>query len=108
MGSAVREGKCAKDQLQGWAKERITSPSKCRLRNIRFCTIVPFPEVRRSWLPKAIEEEGEDIIGKPGKPHPEYWLDVCERLGLDRDFAKNSEPLYGVKFAGRQLRQCRF
>jgi hypothetical protein len=22
------------------------------------------------WLPKAIEEEGEDLIGKPGKPHP--------------------------------------
>ena len=51
------------------------------------------------WLPKAIEEEGEDLIGKPGKPHPEYWLKLCAALGLSREFVINSEPLFGVKFA---------
>ena len=59
----------------------------------------PHTDVRRMWLPKAIEEEGEDLIGKSGKPHPEYWLDVCVGMGMDREFVKNSEPLYGVKFA---------
>ena len=51
------------------------------------------------WLPKAIEEEGEDLIGKPGKPHPEYWLDVCVGWAWSREFVNNSEPLFGVKFA---------
>ena len=51
------------------------------------------------WLPKAIEEEGEDLIGKPGKPHPEYWLKLCSALGLSREYVINSEPLFGVKFA---------
>jgi pyrroloquinoline-quinone synthase len=39
------------------------------------------------------------VIGKAGKPHPEYWLDVCVGLGMQREFVKNSEPLFGVKFA---------
>src|SRR4029453_5346187 len=51
------------------------------------------------WIPKAIEEEGEDLIGKSHKPHPEYWLDGGVGWGMDREFVKNSEPLYGVKFA---------
>ena len=48
----------------------------------------PHTDVRRMWLPKAIEEEGEDLIGKSGKPHPEYWLDVCVGMGLDREFVQ--------------------
>jgi pyrroloquinoline-quinone synthase len=94
-----REGQCTREQLQGWAKERYYFTKQVPIKEYSILYNCPYPEVRRMWLPKAIEEEGEDLIGKSGKPHPEYWLDVCEGLGLNREFVKNSEPLFGVKFA---------
>jgi pyrroloquinoline-quinone synthase len=94
-----REGKCTKQQLQGWAKERYYFTQQVPTKEYSILYNCPHPEVRRMWLPKAIEEEGEDLIGKPGKAHPEYWLDVCEGLGMHRQAVKNSEPLFGVKFA---------
>jgi pyrroloquinoline-quinone synthase len=94
-----REGQCSKQQLQGWAKERYYFTRQVPIKEYSILCNCPYPEVRRIWLPKAIEEEGEDLIGKPGKAHPEYWLDVCEGLGLSREGVKNSEPLFGVKFA---------
>lgn len=94
-----REGECSKQQLQGWAKERYYFTQQVPIKEYFILYNCPYPEVRRMWLPKAIEEEGEDLIGKPGKAHPEYWLDVCEGLGLSRNDVKSSEPLFGVKFA---------
>jgi len=94
-----REGRCTSEQLQGWAKERYYFTKQVPIKDYSVLFNCPHPEVRRLWLPKAIEEEGEDLIGKTAKPHPEYWLDVCVGLGLDREFVKNSEPLFGVKFA---------
>ena len=94
-----REGKCTREQLQGWAKERYYFVRNVPTKEYSILYNCPYAEVRRKWLPKAIEEEGEDIIGRPGKAHPEYWLDLCEALGLDREFVKNSEPLFGVRFA---------
>jgi coenzyme PQQ biosynthesis protein C len=97
--SLFREGKCSKEQLQGWAKERYYFTQQVPIKEYSILYNCPHVEVRRLWLPKAIEEEGEDLIGKPNKPHPEYWLDVCVGLGMDREFVRHSEPLYGVKFA---------
>ena len=94
-----RGGKCTKDQLQGWAKERYYFVKNVPTKEYSILYNCPYPEVRRMWLPKAIEEEGEDLIGKPGKPHPEYWLKLCGALGLSREYVINSEPLFGVKFA---------
>jgi pyrroloquinoline-quinone synthase len=97
--SLFREGKCTREQLQGWAKERYYFVQQVPIKEYSILYNCPYADVRRMWLPKAIEEEGEDLIGRPGKAHPEYWLDVCEGLGLDREFVRNSEPLFGVKFA---------
>jgi pyrroloquinoline-quinone synthase len=94
-----REGKCTKEQLQGWAKERYYFTKQVPIKEYSILYNCPHADVRRMWLPKAIEEEGEDVIGKAGKPHPEYWLDVCVGLGMERQSVKNSEPLFGVKFA---------
>ena len=94
-----RDGKCTREQLQGWGKERYYFTKQVPIKEYSILFNCPHTEVRRMWLPKAIEEEGEDLIGKPGKPHPEYWLDVCEGLGLAREFVRHSEPLFGVKFA---------
>ena len=94
-----RTGRCSAEQLQGWAKERYYFTQQVPIKEYSILYNCPHADVRRMWLPKAIEEEGEDLIGKSGKPHPEYWLDVCVGLGLDREFVKRSEPLFGVKFA---------
>jgi pyrroloquinoline-quinone synthase len=94
-----RTGQCSKEQLQGWAKERYYFVRQVPAKEYSILYNCPYPEVRRMWLPKAIEEEGEDLIGKPGKPHPEYWLKLCEALGLRREYVIDSEPLFGVKFA---------
>lgn len=94
-----REGRCTKEQLQGWAKERYYFTRQVPIKEYSILYNCPHMEVRRLWLPKAIEEEGEDLIGKAGKPHPEYWLDFCEGIGLNRRWVKASEPLFGVKFA---------
>jgi pyrroloquinoline-quinone synthase len=97
--SLFREGKCSKAQLQGWAKERYYFVKNVPTKEYSILFNCPYAEVRRMWLPKAIEEEGEDLIGKPGKPHPEYWLKLCGALGLRRSYVIDSEPLFGVKFA---------
>jgi pyrroloquinoline-quinone synthase len=97
--SLFRGGKCTKEQLHGWAKERYYFTKQVPTKEYSILYNCPHAEVRRKWLPKAIEEEGEDLIGKAGKPHPEYWLDVCVGLGMSREFVKQSEPLFGVKFA---------
>ena len=97
--SLFREGKCTKEQLQGWGKERYYFTKQVPIKEYSILFNCPYVDVRRKWLPKAIEEEGEDLIGKKAKPHPEYWLEVCVGVGLDYDSVKNSEPLYGVKFA---------
>ena len=94
-----RDGKCTRAQLQGWAKERYYFTRQVPIKEYSILFNCPHADVRRKWLPKAIEEEGEDLIGKEGKPHPEYWLDVCAGLGLDRECVKRAEPLFGVKFA---------
>ena len=94
-----RDGRCTKQQLQGWAKERYYFTRQVPIKEYSILYNCPHTEVRRMWLPKAIEEEGEDLIGKPGKPHPEYWLDFCEGIGLKRQWVKDTEPLFGVKFA---------
>ena len=94
-----REGKCTKDQLQGWAKDRFYFVRQVPAKEYSILYNCPYPEVRRQWLPKAIEEEGEDLIGKEHLPHPEYWLWLCEALGLSKEFVRKSDPLPGVKFA---------
>src|SRR5262245_33549846 len=94
-----RTGQCSREQLQGWAKERYYFVRQVPTKEYSILYNCPHPEVRRMWLPKAIEEEGEDLIGKPGKPHPEYWLQLCAALGLNREYVIDSEPLFGVKFA---------
>jgi Pyrroloquinoline quinone (Coenzyme PQQ) biosynthesis protein C len=94
-----REGKCTQEQLQGWGKERYYFTKQVPIKEYSILYNCPHVDVRRMWLPKAIEEEGEDLIGGTHKPHPEYWLDVCVGMGMDRELVKNSEPLYGVKFA---------
>jgi pyrroloquinoline-quinone synthase len=94
-----REGKCTKQQLQGWAKERYYFVKQVPVKEYAILHNCPYPEVRRVWLTKAIEEEGEDIIGREHGPHPAYWVKLCEALGLSRDYVIRSEPLAGVKFA---------
>ena len=94
-----REGKCTKEQLQGWAKDRFYFVRRVPAKEYSILYNCPYPEVRRQWLPKAIEEEGEDIIGKEHLPHPAYWLWLCEALGLSEEFVRDSDPLPGVKCA---------
>lgn len=94
-----REGKCTREQLQGWAKERYYFVKQVPVKEYGILFNCPYPEVRRVWLTKAIEEEGEDIIGREHKAHPEYWLKLCEGLGLSSDYVRDTEPLPGVKFA---------
>jgi pyrroloquinoline-quinone synthase len=94
-----RDGRCTREQLQGWAKERYYFTKQVPIKEYSILYNCPYADVRRMWLPKAIEEEGEDLIGKEGKAHPEYWLDVCAGLGMKRELVRDSEPLFGVKFA---------
>lgn len=94
-----REGKCTRPQLQGWAKEQYYWKLQVPIKDYAILYGCPHVEIRRMWLPKAIEEDGEDIIGKDHDPHPEYWLRFCEGVGLSRQYVMSAEPLPAVKFA---------
>ena len=94
-----RAGRCTKPQLQGWAKDMYYWKLQVPIKDYGVLVGCPHIEIRRKWLPKAIEEEGEDIIGGKHVPHPEYWLKFCEGVGLSREYVINAEPLPGVKFA---------
>ncbi len=58
-----REGKCTREQLQGWGKERYYFTKQVPIKEYSILYNCPHVDVRRMWLPKAIEEEGEDLIG---------------------------------------------
>ena len=103
-----RGGRCTKEQLQGWAKDRFYFAKNVPIKEYGILYNCPYPEVRRLWLTKVIEEEGEDLIGKEHAPHPEYWLKLCEALGLSKEYVRNSEPLFGVKFAVDAFCQAAF
>lgn len=93
------EGRCTRKQLHGWAKQRYYFVQQVPIKEYGILQNCPYPEVRRRWLSKAIEEEGEDIIGGEHRSHPDYWVTVCEGMGLTRDELDASEPLAGVRFA---------
>lgn len=95
----LREGKLTKEQLQGWAKDHYYFKRMVPAKEYSILRDCPYPDVRRKWLSKAIEEEGEDLIGGEHGPHPDYWLKFCEGIGLNRDYVINSEPLPAVRFA---------
>jgi pyrroloquinoline-quinone synthase len=97
--SHFREGKCTKAQLQGWAKDLYYWKLQVPIKDYAILYGCPHLEIRRMWAPKAIEEDGEDLIGKEHGPHPEYWLKFCEGVGLSRDYVIHAEPLPAVKFA---------
>lgn len=103
-----REGQCTREQLQGWARERFYFVQQVPIKEYAILYNCPYPEVRRIWLTKAIEEEGEDIIGGKHRAHPEYWLKLCEGLGLTRESVLEHEPLAGVKFAVDAFTQAAF
>jgi pyrroloquinoline-quinone synthase len=94
-----RAGKCTKPELQGMAKDFYYWKLQVPIKDYAVLYGCPDIEIRRKWLPKAIEEDGEDIIGREHVPHPEYWLQFCEGVGLSREYVINAEPLPGVKFA---------
>jgi pyrroloquinoline-quinone synthase len=50
-----REGRCTREQLQGWAKERYYFTKQVPIKDYSVLFNCPHPEVRRLWLPKAIE-----------------------------------------------------
>jgi pyrroloquinoline-quinone synthase len=94
-----RAGKCTKPQLQGWAKDFYYWKLQVPIKDYAVLCGCPDLDIRRKWVLKAVEEDGEDIIGREHVPHPEYWLQFCEGVGLSREYVINAEPLPGVKFA---------
>ena len=95
----LREGKLTREQLQGWAKDDYYFKKLVPAKDYSILRGCPHPEVRRKWLAKCIEEDGEDLVGGEHGPHPEYWLKFCVGLGLSRDYVINAEPLPAVRFA---------
>jgi len=97
--SHLRSGQATKAQLQGWAKDFYYWKLQVPIKDYAILYGCPYMDIRRMWLPKAVEEDGEDVVGKDGLPHPEYWLKFCEGVGLSREYVIDAEPIPAVKFA---------
>src|SRR5512146_191857 len=54
-----REGKCTKPQLQGWAKDFYYWKQQVPIKDYGVLCGCPDLEIRRKWVLKAVEEDGE-------------------------------------------------
>ena len=53
-----RSGRCTKAQVQGWAKDMYYWKLQVPIKDYGVLVGCPHIEIRRKWLPKAIEEDG--------------------------------------------------
>jgi pyrroloquinoline-quinone synthase len=90
------EGKCTREQIQGWVANRFYYQVMIPRKDSAILTNCPDREFRRIWIQRIVDHDGN--AEQPGGI--EAWLRLGEAVGLERSVLENHEKLLpGVKFA---------
>jgi len=92
----LHAGELTEGELRTWAANRWYYQSMLPVKDAAIISNCPLPEVRRAWLPRIVYHDGTEE-GTGGR---EYWLRLCEALGLHRtEILTESHVVPGVRFA---------
>lgn len=93
---AMYEGRSTPEQIRGWVANRFYYQINIPLKDAAIMANCPDPEVRRQWVQRIIDHDGES--GHDGGI--EAWLNLGEAVGLTREEILSQEHvLPGVRFA---------
>ncbi|HEX4706066.1 MAG TPA: pyrroloquinoline-quinone synthase PqqC [Pseudonocardiaceae bacterium] len=92
----LHAGELTEAELRTWAANRWYYQSMLPVKDAAVISNCPLPEIRRAWLPRITYHDGISE-GTGGR---EYWLRLCEALGLQRpEVLDERHVVPGVRFA---------
>jgi pyrroloquinoline-quinone synthase len=92
----LHAGALTEAELRMWAANRWYYQCMLPQKDASIISNCPLPEVRRAWLPRISYHDGT-AEGTGGR---EYWLRLCEALGLHRaEVLDQRHVVPGVRFA---------
>jgi len=92
----MNSGTLTQAQLQTWAVNRLYYQRNIPLKDAAILSNCPDPAVRRRWITRVIDHDGEG----EGSGGIEAWLRLIEAVGLSRERALDERSLLpGVRFA---------
>ena len=93
---AMYEGHSTPEQIRGWVANHYYYQVNIPVKDAAILANCPDREVRRVWVQRLLDQDGEDSID--GKI--EAWLQLAEAVGLSREeVISEQHVLPGVRFA---------
>jgi len=94
----MREGTLTKRQLQGWVANRLYYQRAIPRKDGAIIANCPEPEVRRRWIQRIVDHDGDGTDANPGGI--EMWVRLGEALGVRREeMLDERHVLPGVRLA---------
>lgn len=95
---AMHQGKCTKEQIQGWVANRFYYQVNIPIKDAAIMANCTDIETRRQWIQRILDHDGsvdDDTLGGI-----EAWLRLGQAVGLSREKLLSQElVLPGVRFA---------
>lgn len=85
----MRDGKLTRGQIQAWALNRYYYQSRIPAKDATLIARLPTAELRRAWRTRLVDHDGA-AAGEGGVAR---WLNLAERVGLDRDYVESTQGL---------------
>ena len=85
----MRDGKLTRGQIQAWALNRYYYQSRIPAKDATLIARLPTAELRRAWRTRLVDHDG----AAPGEGGVARWLNLAERVGLDRDYVESTQGL---------------
>lgn len=85
----MRDGKLTRGQIQAWALNRYYYQSKIPAKDATLIARLPTAELRRDWRSRLEDHDGT----APGEGGVARWLNLAERVGLDRAYVESTQGL---------------
>lgn len=82
-------GKATMGQIRAWALNRYYYQAIIPIKDSVILSRIQDEDVRRIWRQRVVDHDG-DNVGEGGIAR---WLNLCEQLGLDRDYVRSTKGL---------------
>jgi pyrroloquinoline-quinone synthase len=95
---AMHQGKCSKEQIQGWVANRFYYQTSIPIKDAAILANCPDINTRRQWVQRILDHDGS--MDDEGLGGIEAWLQLGVAVGLKREQLLSQElVLPGVRFA---------
>ena len=85
----MRDGKLTRGQIQAWALNRYYYQSRIPAKDATLIARLPSSALRRAWRTRLVDHDGS----APGEGGVARWLNLAERVGLDRAYVESTQGL---------------